>query len=114
MARYSDDYRLHSSVVERALRKGEAVRSKLTGGCAFASELNIYPPIAFAMLLREALDPARLASCDATVLDYVAGTLQDEDFDWGEDALDALEAVGPLLVRSSRGLVRLRSRAWPG
>jgi ATP-binding cassette subfamily F protein 3 len=38
------------------------------------------------------------SGCDDTVLDYVASVLGADDFDWGDDAADAADAVGPLLV----------------
>jgi hypothetical protein len=48
--------------------------------------------------LRLALGPQRCAACDDAVLEYVAGVLADDGFEWGADAEAAVEAVGALLV----------------
>ena len=36
---------------------------------------------------------------DEAVLDYVIGSLEDEDFEWGEDGSEAFEVFGEMLVR---------------
>lgn len=38
-------------------------------------------------------------SGDADVLNYVISVLDDDSFEWGDDAEEAFEAIGPLLVR---------------
>jgi hypothetical protein len=43
-----------------------------------------------------------LGKGDDTVLDYVAACLEDEDFEWGDDATEALEAFGEMLVGCRR------------
>ena len=53
-----------------------------------------------AAALRANLEPGRLASCDAAVLDYCTQSLADDSFEWGNDAELAFEAIGPLLVES--------------
>jgi len=37
---------------------------------------------------------------DADVLNYVTSILDDESFEFGDDAEEAFEAIGPLLVRT--------------
>lgn len=39
-------------------------------------------------------------SGDADVLNYVISILDDESFEFGDDAEEAFEAIGPLLVRA--------------
>ena len=38
-------------------------------------------------------------SVDPDVLNYVVSILDDDSFEWGDDAEEAFEAIGPLLVR---------------
>jgi hypothetical protein len=57
--------------------------------------------------LRAALGADRCARCDDAVLDYVASVL--EDFEWGDSADAALEAVGEMLVRTSAAGVALQA-----
>jgi hypothetical protein len=40
-------------------------------------------------------------SGDADVLNYVISMLDDESFEFGDDAEEAFEAIGPLLVRTN-------------
>lgn len=46
-----------------------------------------------------------LGKGDDTVLDYVAACLEDGEFEWGDDATEALEAFGEMLVRRRRHLL---------
>ena len=43
------------------------------------------------------------ASGDQDVVDYMVGVLEDESFEFGDDAAEAFEALGPLLVRGGGG-----------
>lgn len=36
---------------------------------------------------------------DADVIEYCIGVLEDDTFEWGDDAEDANESLGPMLVR---------------
>lgn len=38
------------------------------------------------------------SSGDQDVIEYVIGVLEDESFEFGDDAIEASEALGPLLV----------------
>ena len=44
------------------------------------------------------LPPSAAATADQTIVEYVAGTLGDSEFEWGVGCCDALDAVGVLLV----------------
>ncbi|KAL4442757.1 hypothetical protein ABPG77_006751 [Micractinium sp. CCAP 211/92] len=52
------------------------------------------------MGVREAVTSVLGSGGDEAVLDYVAGVLEDEDFEWGEDAEEAFETFGEMLVDS--------------
>ncbi|KAL4424205.1 hypothetical protein ABPG75_001506 [Micractinium tetrahymenae] len=52
------------------------------------------------MGVRDAVTSVLGSTGDEAVLDYVAGVLEDEDFEWGEDAEEAFEAFGEMLVDS--------------
>lgn len=51
------------------------------------------------MDVREALLQVLGEPDDEAVLDYCASMLEDEDFEWGNDAETAAESLGPFLVR---------------
>lgn len=44
-------------------------------------------------------------SGDADVLNYVISILEDESFEFGDDAEEAFEAIGPVLVRTTLSLL---------
>lgn len=56
--------------------------------------------------VRALLAKASAAGGDETVLDYVASVVEDPGFEFGPDCADALDAVGPVLVRMH--LVRVK------
>ncbi len=43
---------------------------------------------------------------DVTILDYIAGVLEDEHFEFGDEGLAAYEAIGPFLVRRGSPVMR--------
>jgi ATP-binding cassette subfamily F protein 3 len=51
--------------------------------------------------VRKALEHVLGNNGDATVFDYCISMLEDEDFEWGDDAEEAFESLGPFLVRWS-------------
>lgn len=61
--------------------------------------------------LDDVLGPGRLAGVDETVIEYIVGVLEDDGFEWGDSADNAVEAVGALLVRLLSSAVRLRVHA---
>ena len=49
--------------------------------------------------VREAVAQVLAGAGDADVTEYVIGVLEDETFEFGDDAEEANEALGPMLVR---------------
>lgn len=49
--------------------------------------------------VRKALTALVSANSDSTIIDYLVGILEDEQFEFGEDASVAYDALGDFLVR---------------
>lgn len=64
------------------------------------------------MDVRQALEAVFGSKADPDVLDYLISCLSDEDFEWGDDAQEAYEAFGEMMVRRRRRR-RLSTPACP-